>query len=338
MLEFDNGTPFPAAAVPGTDKNGRDFVTVVIKGTFALGARGEAPSPAGEQMLFLWADEHYGKPGESSVKYESDACPAKPGTDVVLVGQAYAPRGSKKSVDVTLRVGPLAQVVRVFGDRRWHRRFWSWKISAPRPFDTMPLVYERAFGGADVTHRNPAKHGYERRNPMGTGFAMSKSKARLKNLALPNLEDPRRPIRRWKDRPLPAGFGFVGRGWSPRVEFAGTYDAKWEEERAPLLPLDFDERYFNGAHPRLISGTHLEGGEPVEVRNVSREGTLRFDLPRKKLMATWCIGETWATADAALDTVVIEPDEHRLALTWRATIPCPRKLLFIDKIAVREVP
>ena len=41
-----------------------------------------------------------------------------------------------------------------------------------------------------------------------------------------------------------------------------------------------------------------------------------------------------ASYPAVLDTVVIEPDERRVVLTWRATVSCPRAFLYIDWVSI----
>jgi hypothetical protein len=38
-----------------------------------------------------------------------------------------------------------------------------------------------------------------------------------------------------------------------------------------------------------------------------------------------------------LDTVVIEPDEGRVMLTWHSTVPCPREFVYVDCVIVTEV-
>lgn len=45
----------------------------------------------------------------------------------------------------------------------------------------------------------------------------------------------------------PAGFGFVGRAWAPRLALAGTYDEKWLAEQHPYPPQDTDYAYWNAA-------------------------------------------------------------------------------------------
>lgn len=336
MLEFENHTRWTAGLLPGTDKEGRDWLTVVIKASFVLEPGSGMLAPLAAQVPLVWADEHYGDSTTTSVRYEADTAPLKRRTDVVLIGTAYAPRERERRFDVRLDVGPVSKIVRVFGDRRWYRTVGTWKISEPEPARTIPLTYDRAFGGNDDTDPDPARHAYERRNPVGTGLAATDSKNRLEGLALPNLEDPFQLIERWDDRPPPAGFGFIGRGWAPRVDLAGTYDAAWKRDRAPLLPLDFNDAYFNGAHPDLITPMYLRGDEAVRVHNASPDGPLEFRLPSVQLEVSWCRKDEWTRLRASLDTVVLEPDERRVTLCLRASVPCPRTLLYIDKVTVGE--
>ena len=117
--------------------------------------------------------EFYGEPDQSSIKSPSDVSLMKPGTDVLLIGKAYAPGGRPTTwMDVGVTVGPLRKTVRVFGDRVWKTatKELSYSISETEPFETMPLVWERAFGGMEKTVKPPRA---ELRNPVGTGFRTS---------------------------------------------------------------------------------------------------------------------------------------------------------------------
>lgn len=335
MLAIRNRTPFVAAIVPGLDKDGFDTATVVVKGTFALGTGARKIPVADEQAPIAYGDDHFGDPGSSSVEREADTCPAKRGADVLLTGHAYAPRRRAESVDVSLAVGPVRKVVRVFGDRRWFRAVGAYGISPPLAFDRMPLVYERAFGGADTSDTDPAHHALERRNPVGTGISTGRSAKQIDGLVLPNLEDPDHLIRSPEDKPPPTGFGCIGRGWLPRASFAGTYDDRWKAERFPFLPADFDERYFQAAHPDLICQAPLAGGEQAFVQNASDLGDLRFSVPVSTLVATVTIKGAKADHSPRLDTLHIEPDRRRVVLTWRATFRCPRTFLYIDDVLIR---
>jgi hypothetical protein len=334
MLELHNRTPFPAAIVPGLDKEGVDTVTVVVKGTFALGRR-EALEVADAQVPITHADEFHGEPGISSIKYEADACPAKKGTDIVLLGHAWSLH-PVPSLDVSLAVGRLRKVVRVFGDRAWWRTVGGAAISDPIKFARMPLVYERAFGGGDLAVEDPDARPRDPRNPVGVGFTSATDPERIEGVFLPNLEDPEAIITSPHARPAPAGFGFIGRDWLPRRAFAGTYDEAWRHDRAPLLPADFDERYFNAAHPSLTSPRPLRGGEAVALSNASESGDLRFQVPASAIAITARIRRAPVDLPAALDTLLIEPDAHRVVVTWRATAPCPRSFLYIEHVRIAE--
>ncbi len=335
MLDLRNRTPFVAAIVPLLDKDGRDHATVAVKGTFDLGRRGEELPVSDRQAPLVRGDVFHGEPGASSVKYEADSCPMKGGTDVVLVGSAYSP-APVQSLDVTLAAGMLRKIVRVTGDRRWVKGASGWEISRPVPFHRMPLVYERAFGGADMDDPAPERRGFEARNPVGAGFCAAERPARIEGLRLPNLEDPEHLVRAPLDRPPPAGFGFIARDWQPRLRHAGTYDERWREERMPLLPLDFDPRHFRSAHPDLAGSRHLKGGEPVLVSGASEGGDVAFRVPARALSVRLSIRGAVSRHRPLLDTLLIEPDERRVVATWRVTVPCPRSFLYIEEVHIEE--
>jgi hypothetical protein len=329
LLSIRNKTPLEVALFPWIDAEGGEAAVLLIKGTFSLrNARGQLPLSQ-EQLPVTRSDEYRGDPAASSILYASESCPTKPGTDIVLLGHAYAPNGTVKTLDLTLKVGGLQKGVRVFGERKWVRAVGAWQISHPVPFQSMPLVYERAFGGVDA--KNGAQ---DPRNPVGTGFAARNSAERLEGLALPNLEYPEALIRAWDSRPEPAGFGFVAPSWVPRSHYAGTYYEAWKKDRFPLTPQDFDERFFNAAPRGLVARPHLKGGEPVHINGASKRGPLSFSLPRWTLQATLSVRGKRSQHTPLLETVIIEPDEERIILSWKATMPCARSFLYIDEAVV----
>ena len=181
------------------------------------------------------------------------------------------------------------------------------------------LIYERAFGGWDRSHPNPDKHTFEPRNPVGVGFGYPNGNPE-EPVQLPNLEDPQRPWKHWRDRPPPAGFGFISPHWQPRASFAGTYGKKWDKTRKPLLPTDFDRRFFNSASPGLIAPGYLRGDEPVVIINASPGGRMAFNLPG--VPPPWCEvelrGGKTAVLQTNLDTAIINTDDNLVFLIWRA--------------------
>ncbi len=316
MHRIVNPTPFPAALDVFPDLRGVDTLHVTLKATFLLGP---TLTVHPEQRPIIITDEYSGDPAASALVYPGERHLAKPGTDILVLGSAHAPRGQPAlAVDVSLAVGPVRKLIRVFGDRRWQRG--QVPASAPEPFTTLPLEYTRAFGGPGVSH-----------NPVGVG--RRGDQPRRIGALLPNLEDPRRPFLDTADETSPTCFAAIAPSWSPRSGFAGTYDETWRRRRAPYLPVDFDPRFFHAAPPDQIAATPLRGGEPVELLHLA-PGPLRFHLPT----FTWTIrarlGGDTITLAPGLETVLIEPDAGRVCLLWRATTIIDRRALDLDEVTL----
>lgn len=312
---------------------------ICVAGQFDLPAPGkpsqEPPSPSGVQLSPQIEDIHWGEPGISSLKYEGQTAYYRPGTDIYLVGYARSPNGKPvRKMQVGLRVGSCQKRVLVVGDRKWIRGVLGLKPSSPLPFVSMPLQYERSFGGVAQAKGNKAAE-YEARNLVGCGFYSARKEA-LDN-SLPNIEDPSSLIREWSDRPSPVGFGPIARNWQPRLNFAGTYDQAWVERRAPLWPLDFDLRFFQAASQGLVATPWLEGGEPVSLVGFSHGGAISFPLPSHRLMAKSYFRDRVDRRLMVMDAVQIEPDEGAITLIWRTAIPVHRQLSDHEYTLVREL-
>jgi hypothetical protein len=308
MWGLTNRTPFAAQRCDIHDRSGAKTWLVVVRGTFRILPDG-ATEVAPEQEPVRLTPVYFGEPGRSSLQYEADMVPTKPTTDVLLHGHAYAPGGKPApEVTVALAVGPVRKALRAVGDRTWKASFFGPRLSEPEPFVKMPLVYERAYGGqsGEPSQREP-------RNPVGRGFTVTKKD--LLDRPAPNVEYPGDPER-------PAGFGPLARDWSPRRERAGTYDAAWQEQRRPLLPEDFDDRFFQAAPDDQQAPKYLSGGEEVELVNLTPGGRLRFRMPRVALGFTTRFGRRRENHRANLHTVILEPDRMRLQLVWHTALPC----------------
>lgn len=334
MLQLSNDTGLAATLFAAPDPDGVQSLYAVVKGTFDLRRLDGCgvPARAEQQVPPVLANEHHGRAGETSIRAPSDVSLVKPGTDVLLMGTAYAPGGRPVTwMDVTLAAGSLRKTVRVFGDRVW-RDGVSTTATAPKPFERMPLVWERAFGGVDRRGGEPRG---EPRNPVGAGFRAPDGEKPLEGLPLPNLEDPYDPILAWKDAPAPAAFAPVAPHWLPRRSFAGTYDEAWQHERAPYLPEDFDPRFFQLAPEGLAAPGWFQGGEIVDVTGATPAGRLAFRLPALPVQVEYTLHGTPHTPPVNLDTVLIEPDEARVVLVWRTVLSCDKQLLKVSRITVR---
>lgn len=328
-----NTTPFLAEPFVSTDKSGQRRCTVVLKATFAVDEDGRC-RPDDEQRPFVYADEHHGAPGTTSVAYECDFAPHKPRIDVLVNGRAIAPqRRAVTQLEVGLSGPGLDKRALVTGDRAWVRRVVGLGPSPAQPFETMPLVWDRAFGGSDLSSRKPTRHASELRNLVGVGFHVNDDEATLEGTPLPNIERPGATMRAWSDKPEPIGFGPVGRAWSPRVRLAGTYDQRWFDEVRPFLPADFDDHYFQAA-PLDQQLAALPPDAVFECTNMCERGHFVARLPVLRVPVAFRFAGGDRAAQLVHDTVILEPDRRRVVVLGRASVSLGRKLTELREIHV----
>ena len=317
-----NHTPFAAFKLVLPDPTGQEATLVLVKATFEDNGTGELRL-AQEQTPVHLADVPLDpdRAGRSSPLYEADIALEKPLVDVLLVGSAYAPEGrAAQEVPVALSVGDITKQLLVSGDRSWSGSLLGRRASRPVAFTRMPLVYERAFGGA-ADEKRPM---FDVRNPVGVGFGGARSADSAVASELPNVEYPDALMRSPTDRPAPAGFGPLGRGWQPRSRYAGTFDAAWLSRQWPLLPHDFDPLH-NQCAPADQQSAGIRGGEWVKLINLTPEGVWQFRLPRLEIPVSLGYDREFVTTAPRLDTVLIESDTRRVVLTSRLSLRTQRK-------------
>ena len=316
--------------------DGREHYLAVAKRSYSV--HRDRVVVSRNQRELVYADRFDDDPTRCGMSAASDFALVKPRADVVVVGHACAPSGSRvREVDVRFRFGSrIDKRVHVTGDRVWRRGLLLRPVrSSPIEFERIPISYERAFGGAQTLHRRPSRHRFVLENPVGVGF-MRGATSRAIGLALPNVEDPaQRLIRPWQRRPV-AGLSFIAPSWPPRSDFAGTYDESWLAERFPLLPLDFDPR-FNQVAPSDQIVDRLQAGDRVRIDGMRPDGPFVFELPDLSLPVTFLFKSgADVRLEATPDTLVIYPDDASFAVTWRASLPVREKLYDLRLIAVGE--
>src|SRR6185369_15941981 len=113
-------------------------VTVIAKATFSLEHQGLMKIAPPEEIAR--ADVHHQGNPTRSVRATSDLAPFLRRADVVLTGHAHAPRGKSVGL-VTVGLGVYDKYDVVL------EKFLEVRGDGGQPFDKIPLVYERAFGG-----------------------------------------------------------------------------------------------------------------------------------------------------------------------------------------------
>lgn len=325
-----------AELVVATDKDACDHCVVAIKGTFQTNARGVL-SLAEEQRPLVAADEHFGDPETTSVRYECDFALHKPLTDVIVVGKAVAPKGQRvKRLAVALEVQGKRKDLAVHGERRWVTGLGTLTPSDAIAFTELPITFDRAWGGQDDS-RGPAKVEVEPRNLVGMGFHPHRPSNQVAGLPVPNVETLGDEVTSPRERHQPAGLGCVGRAWQPRVKLAGTYDDKWRDERAPFLPADFDARYFQCA-PRDQQYPHFRGGEKLRCVHMAEQDVVSYVMPTLEVPVRFRFTDGDVEQKAVLDTVTLEPHLGLAMLVYRASVPLRKKLTALQEIVVGTQP
>ncbi len=299
-MEIVNEPGFALGWMPGEIRTRGPSAAFAVKGTFRLRPDGRADSAETQDPLA--GDVHFEEEPEHSLRYEADLCLFKPRADLLLNGTCHAPGGKPLPLcTVRFQVGKFEKSLSVIGDRVWKRSLLVPVMSDPLPFTTLPIRYERAFGGA----------GYPR-NPTGKGY---------RGEVLPNLEDPGRLLRSPEDERLPAGFGPIPRSWPQRSSKSGTYKGKWLKERWPWLPDDFDWSYFNAAPEDQQMDGYLRGDEELAFDNLHP----RLPFYRSRLPGIRCRlfveEKSFREVALVLDTLWVDPGEEKLILVWRGVSP-----------------
>ncbi|SFO42580.1 DUF2169 family type VI secretion system accessory protein [Nitrosospira briensis] len=334
-MDFINTTRMVATYTMAFDASGRELMVVAIKGTFHIPDQPGAALRLYElQRPLTMSDEFFGEPGFSAPKYESDFAARKHHCDVLLNATAHAPGGRPTTrTTVGVQIGSWSKCFDVVGDRHWECGVGI-RQSAPAAFTEIPITYDRAFGGTDNKHPDPSRHAAFMPNPVGRGFHKQTERKYIDGAPLPNTEESRNHVTGLEGNYRPMSFGPLGRHWQPRVAYAGTYDQKWIDEVCPFLPADFDERYFQAAPPdqQLPKFT---GEQQVTLTNLTPGGRCDFVLPHFEA-PVYVFTRRWQRQDlvAELDTILIEPDEGTVALTWRLTLPLQRDIFDLSQVLV----
>lgn len=304
-MQVFNTTPYSIGYLLGRVRYPAPSLSVVVKGTFAL--RPGAPAAVAAQQLPLAADSPEEDDGPTSLRYPADLVHYKPRTDVLCVGDCHVGAAPVARTTVALRVGGWSKTLNVTGDRTWD----VLGASAPAPFRSMPIGYERAFGGPDFSA-----------NPVGRGLSESLS-AGVRAIWLPNVERPEDSVTRPGSRASPGGFGPLRRSWAPRVGKVGTYGGDWLERRWPWQPDDYDPSYQNAA-PEDMQLPFLRGDEALGLLRLHPEHPdLSTQLPGVRVRCFLASHESSPSLPLLrelrmeLDTVWIDASALALVLVWR---------------------
>lgn len=327
---FRNYTPFPPLQFESRDEKRNDFGVIVLRGTFKI-ENGRRLRLVQEQAPLIMADEYFGEPGKSSLKFESNIAPYKPKTDVLVQANAHAPSGRPMTKwNVGVEVAGIKKGLTVTGPREWNS---AGALSPIKEARSVPIRYELAYGGQYQKGTEPVLHDD---NPVGRGFV----ERSVKSTQAPQIF-PLGSTDISLGGPIPvAGLGPVAPSWTPRRDKAGTFNLIWEKTRWPDLPEDFSFEFYNTGSDGLTLPGFAKGDERIKLTNLSTEGEVVFGLPNFQL-ATLLRFEDGRVLPGPihLDTIHIDMLERRVYLNWRGVFPVnvPLRVLEVRMNAPKDV-
>lgn len=324
MIQIENHTPFPVMAFEKHGRHGYVFDVIAFRMTFRL-KNGYYADLADEQDELIMADEYYGEPETSSLKYETELVLYKKSADIHVIGSAAPAGGGSSQWMAGIRVGDFSKRLMLSGPRCWHYENQRWQLSPPSQVESVPLCYELAYGG------NWQKEGQEIKsfsaNPVGCGYYPDRHDLNItRQYRAPQITRFLPHEEEYYDITTPfspQGTGPMSRWWQSRLQYAGTYDEAWQASTRPFLPDDFSERFYNSAHPELIYPSHLIGNEPIVLEGLLPEASrVVTGLPGYQPVCVLTdVHNRLHTQRPVADTLTINLDERLIYLTWRVTVP-----------------
>jgi hypothetical protein len=357
------------AVLLAADANGRQIVSIHAKLTYKLLPSG-ACELAEDQTAFLNLEHDPAKPDtEDDARFfpESDIIPFKAATDLIVMASAHAPGGRPTArMTAGIECGPLRRDFLVQGDRRCiYRGRGQVAFSEPEPFETMPLRYERAYGGCDPHVVPPVPKGLldaltphpgiYPRNPAGRGYVVCETPELIDGLLLPNVEDPGDPLRperlvsggpeNWWRQPLPWSCDWFDVNWYPRSVFLGGLpdhlpddDRLVEEVRRGYVPGDQNARFRQAAisdlfDPRLgdaaspgLAVPFMKGDEAVCLRGMTRLPEFVVRLPGQPPKMDVRFERKTVSIVPVPNRVLISTEEMGVYIVWHGAFATPREL------------
>lgn len=328
-----NATPFAQQCLLLMDKDGQLTFCILVCATYCFDEAGE-PYPAPCQVAVPLADEPYGEAGKSSLRRASVASAPKPAVDFLVDAAAHAPQGRAVThMAVGVRVGNWSKVLNVTGDRHWSGALGK-TPSSPRAFATMPLRYERAFGGSLFDDAGGLRACHPE-NPVGVGWKGAQCQDPAVSSALPNIAPSGRQMDSPEEDFPVAGFGAIAPNWASRVKYAGTYDQAWLDSRFPVPPIDFDPRFAQSA-PLDQQWPDARPGAEVQLANLTPEGQWRFRMPALDVAVTVQHSTGMDRHRLRVDTIHVDAEAKTVSVIARHCLTDLRRLGLVREVLIGE--
>ncbi|MDF4355500.1 DUF2169 domain-containing protein, partial [Vibrio parahaemolyticus] len=218
--------------------------------------------------------------------------------------------------------GHIDKTLAVHGERVWVEHGGSVTLSKPVPFIEKDIDYTCAIGG-------------DLRNRIGGGVADSNKE--LLEQKVPSVFYPKEEWSSTSKNLRVAGFGPVPPFFEARQTLAGTFDEEWIENRKPMLPLDFDRRFFQSAPADQQCKGFLKGGERLMMSGFCHDDTISFRIPKEKYRAIATFKDGSYPVDMAMYTLFVDAEKKTISISYTAAFPCQSKEHLLVSTSITKV-
>ncbi|MDO5605866.1 MAG: DUF2169 domain-containing protein [Paracoccus sp. (in: a-proteobacteria)] len=338
MWQLVNRTPFEATGTFARDAAGAEFWCSAVVAEFV--PRDQRVCILVPKVQTRLVPEFSGAEADV-LAHDADLAPFRPQTDVIVLGDAIAADGRPAAeLPVALSLGKLSRQLRVTAPARLVRGFWGWQREEGDPVARVATGWEMALGGRDPFAEEDDGDGICPDNPPGKGWSRNLGRAargdmiELSQIRHAAADDEADPLQLLAG---PAGMGFVHPAWGGRARFAGSYDEEWRAATAPLLPADFDSRFYQAAPSAQVYPGDVLGGEPVTLTGMREEGPWSFRLPQIVMAQDCRIAGRTETTRMRLVSVQIDAGAGRLRMVWNAATRCTGRDHRLERTVLRLV-
>ncbi len=246
------------------------------------------------------------------------------GTSVTAFATVVAPPRPPYARTVRFSAADRVTDLAVFGDRHWERYLGQWVWSVPAPFDTLPLCWERAFGGTAMVPPHRADGGLPHPggaipyvlNPTGLGLCLEHMPVPIAGTALPNIENPAALLASPSDVPRPHGITPCPEIFGLRMTEGARPNMpnKWSLAEAAFMssaPL----RALHHAPAALIFETPLAVGTVLALSGHGAD-PVRTAVPPCPAQAQTRSGRQTTPLEPRVRSVHLDADARQLRVTW----------------------